>query len=37
MGILSGKPKNEPLHFGEAYAVWQFSMVAKGCISTYLS
>lgn len=35
MGVLSGNPKNEPLHFGEAYDVWQFSMVAKGCVSTY--
>lgn len=35
MGILSGNPKKEPLHFGEAYDVWQFSMAAKGCASTY--
>lgn len=35
MGILSGNPKHEPLHYGEAYDVWQFSMVAKGCVSTY--
>lgn len=35
MGILSGNPKNEPLHYGEAYDVWQFSMAAKGCLSTY--
>lgn len=33
MGILSGNPKKEPLHYGEAYDVWQFSMAAKGCIS----
>jgi hypothetical protein len=35
MGILTGKPKNEPLHYGEAYDIWQFSMAAKGCASTY--
>ncbi len=35
MGILSGNPKNEPLHYGEAYDVWQFSMGAKGCVSAY--
>ncbi|CAM4343561.1 DUF3231 family protein [Paenibacillus alkaliterrae] len=34
MGILSGNPKNEPLHYGEIYDVWQFSMIAKGCISS---
>lgn len=35
MGILGGNSKNEPLHFGEAYDVWQFSMAAKGCVSGY--
>lgn len=35
MGILSGNSKTEPLHFGEAYDVWQFSMAAKGCVSGY--
>ncbi|MBB6695918.1 DUF3231 family protein [Cohnella xylanilytica] len=35
MGILDGNPKNEPLHYGEVYAIWQFSMVANGCISAY--
>ncbi|WP_240420013.1 DUF3231 family protein [Paenibacillus periandrae] len=33
MGILSGNPKDEPLHYGEIYDVWQFSMTAKGCVS----
>jgi hypothetical protein len=33
MGILSGNPKDEPLHYGEAYDIWQFSMAAKSCIS----
>lgn len=35
MGILSGNPKDEPLHYGEIYEIWQFSMAAKGCISGY--
>jgi Protein of unknown function (DUF3231). len=35
IGILSGNPKNEPLHYGEAYDLWQFSMAAKGCVSGY--
>lgn len=35
MGILGGNPKKEPLHYGEVYDVWQFSMAAKGCISGY--
>ncbi|MCG7218122.1 DUF3231 family protein [Paenibacillus mucilaginosus] len=33
MGILSGNPKHEPMHYGEIHQVWQFSMAAKGCIS----
>ncbi|RCW45504.1 DUF3231 family protein [Paenibacillus prosopidis] len=32
-GILGGNSKNEPLHYGEVYDLWQFSMAAKGCIS----
>ncbi|MFD0670023.1 DUF3231 family protein [Cohnella sp. GCM10027633] len=35
MGILSGNQKKQPLHFGEAYDIWQFSMAAKGCVSAY--
>ncbi|MFE5318270.1 DUF3231 family protein [Paenibacillus sp. NPDC056579] len=35
MGILSGNPKDEPLHYGEISSVWQFSTKAKGCISAY--
>lgn len=33
MGILGGNPKDEPLHYGEVYDLWQFSAAAKGCIS----
>lgn len=35
MGILSGNQQEEPLHYGEIYDVWQFSMKAKGSISSY--
>lgn len=35
MGILSGNPKDEPMHYGEIYSVWQASMVAKGIVSCY--
>lgn len=35
MGILSGNPKDEPLHYGEIFDVWAFSVKAKGCVSVY--
>lgn len=35
MGILSGNPKDEPMHFGEIFNVWEASMMAKGLISRY--
>ncbi|MCM3627907.1 DUF3231 family protein [Paenibacillus glycanilyticus] len=35
MGILSGNPKDEPMHYGEVYAVWQASMAAKSAVSCY--
>lgn len=35
MGILSGNPKDEPLHYGEVFNVWTFSTKAKGCVSVY--
>ncbi|WP_310828637.1 DUF3231 family protein [Paenibacillus pedocola] len=34
-GILGGNPKEEPMHYGEIYGVWQASMVAKGALSCY--
>lgn len=37
MGILSGNPKDEPLHYGEVYNVWNFSLAAKGAVSCYQS
>lgn len=35
LGILSGNSKDEPLHYGEIFDLWQSSMTAKGCISAY--
>lgn len=35
MGILSGNPKNEPMHYGEIFSAWQCSMAAKGAVSCY--
>lgn len=35
MGILSGNPKDEPMHYGEIFSVWQASTVAKGAVSCY--
>ncbi len=35
MGVLSGNSKDEPLHYGEVYDVWQSSMKAKEFISVY--
>ncbi|MDO7908024.1 DUF3231 family protein [Paenibacillus sp. JX-17] len=35
MGILSGNPKDEPMHYGEIYNVWMASMMAKGALSSY--
>jgi hypothetical protein len=35
MGILSGNQKDEPMHYGEIYDVWQVSTKAKGAISVY--
>ena len=29
MGVLDGNPKNEPMHYGEIFNVWQFSTMAK--------
>lgn len=35
MGILTGNPKDEPMHYGEISSVWSSSTVAKGAISCY--
>jgi hypothetical protein len=35
MGILSGNPENEPLHYGEVFAVWSTVSANNGLIATY--
>lgn len=35
MGILSGNPKDEPLHYGEVSAVWVASLSAKSLAAGY--
>lgn len=34
-GILGGNPKDEPLHYGEIFTLWQTSTAAKGALSGY--
>ncbi|WP_042199411.1 DUF3231 family protein [Paenibacillus camerounensis] len=34
-GVLNGNPKDEPLHYGEIYDLWQFSASAKMALSAY--
>lgn len=33
MGILSGNPKNEPLHYGEVYGLWSYLLAGKALIA----
>jgi len=35
MGILNGNPKDEPLHYGEIFALWSSLSVAKGALDNY--
>ena len=35
MGILSGNPKNEPMHYGEVFSTWSFLLASKGAIAGY--
>lgn len=35
MGILSGNPKDEPLHYGEVIGCWSYAGANKGLISAY--
>jgi hypothetical protein len=35
MGILSGNPQNEPLHYGEVFGVWSHLLAAKGMLVGY--
>lgn len=33
MGILSGNPKEEPMHYGEVYGIWSFLHVAQSALA----
>ncbi|MGV3465389.1 MAG: DUF3231 family protein [Heyndrickxia sp.] len=35
MGILSGNPKDEPLHYGEVFDIWSTLLVGNGAIAGY--
>jgi hypothetical protein len=35
MGILSGNPQNEPMHYGEVFGVWSYLTVTKGMLAGY--
>jgi hypothetical protein len=35
MGILSGNPKNEPLHYGEVFGIWSFLFTSQACVAAY--
>lgn len=35
MGILSGNPRNEPLHYGEVFAIWTNAATNNNLIACY--
>jgi hypothetical protein len=35
MGILSGNPKDEPLHYGEVFDIWASDLAGNGMIAGY--
>ncbi len=35
MGILSGNPQNEPLHYGEVFGIWSCLAATKAGVDTY--
>jgi hypothetical protein len=35
MGILSGNPQNEPMHYGEVFGVWSYLSTTKGMLAGY--
>ncbi|MCJ8007253.1 DUF3231 family protein [Lederbergia wuyishanensis] len=35
MGILSGNPQDEPMHYGEVFGVWSYLLAAKGHLVGY--
>lgn len=35
MGILSGNPKEQPMHYGEVFGIWSYLLTAKGAVATH--
>ncbi|WP_428912180.1 DUF3231 family protein [Niallia sp. Krafla_26] len=35
MGILSGNPTEEPMHYGEVFGSWTFLLTVKGLVAGY--
>ena len=35
MGIFSGNPQNEPLHYGEVFGIWSHVLASKGMLVGY--
>jgi hypothetical protein len=35
MGILSGNPQNQPMHYGEVSSTWAYLMTAQGMVAGY--
>lgn len=35
MGILSGNPKDEPMHYGEIFGTWTYLAASKGLLTAY--
>lgn len=35
MGVLSGNPQHEPMHYGEVFGIWSYLAAAQGAIAGY--
>ncbi|MGY4761223.1 DUF3231 family protein [Paenibacillus caseinilyticus] len=35
MGVLSGNPQSEPMHYGEVFGVWGYLLTLKGLLAGY--
>lgn len=35
LGVLSGNPADEPMHYGEVFSTWSFLLTAIGAISSF--
>ncbi|KIV50272.1 hypothetical protein AM501_12875 [Aneurinibacillus migulanus] len=35
MGVLSGNPQQEPMHYGEVFGVWSYLVGAQGMLAGY--